>query len=139
MAVPRLALEQPFYLLNSLLPSYSPGEAATTDAAEAHALLAGIETMPHLDLVMTGCVAVNRNGARLGKGRGYADMEYGLLTEADLIDDRTILATTVHDLQVLDDAIPEQVHDFRLDLIVTLAQTSSAFWPVGLMASTGSC
>lgn len=119
MAVPKLALDRPFYFLNSLLPSFSPEEAATSAAAEAHALLVGVEAIPRLDLVITGCVAVNRNGARLGKGKGYADIEYGLLTKAGLIDDDTILATTVHDLQVTDEVIPEDAHDFRLDLIVT--------------------
>lgn len=119
MAVPRLALEQPFYLLNSLLPSYTPDEAATRDAAEAHSLLVGVEAMQRLDLVVSGSVAVNRDGARVGKGRGYADIEYGMLTQAGLIDDDTVIATTVHDLQVLDEALPEEPHDFRVDLIVT--------------------
>jgi 5-formyltetrahydrofolate cyclo-ligase len=119
MAVPRLALDQPFYLLNSLLPSYTPDEAATRDAAEAHSLLVGVEAMQRLDLVVSGSVAVNRDGARIGKGRGYADIEYGMLTQAGLIDDDTVIATTVHDLQVLDEALPEEPHDFRVDLIVT--------------------
>ncbi|PRY57245.1 5-formyltetrahydrofolate cyclo-ligase [Glycomyces artemisiae] len=119
MAVPKLALDQPFYLLNSLLPSYTPDEAATRDAAEAHSLLVGVEAMQRLDLVVSGSVAVNRDGARIGKGRGYADIEYGMLTEAGLIDDRTVIATTVHDLQVLDEPIPEEPHDFRVDLVVT--------------------
>ena len=30
-----------------------------------------------------------------------------------------MIATTVHDLQVLDEDLPEQAHDFRVDLIVT--------------------
>ncbi|MEU5870676.1 5-formyltetrahydrofolate cyclo-ligase [Glycomyces sp. NPDC047369] len=119
MAVPKLALDQPFYLLNSLLPSYTPDEAATRDAAEAHSLLVGVEAMQRLDLVVSGSVAVNRDGARIGKGRGYADIEYGMLTEAGLIDDRTVIATTVHDLQVLDEPLPEEPHDFRVDLVVT--------------------
>ena len=119
MAVPRLALDQPFYLLNSLLPSYTPDEAATRDAAEAHSLLVGVEAMQRLDMVVSGSVAVNRDGVRIGKGRGYADIEYGMLTEAGLIDDDTVIATTVHDLQVLDEALPEEPHDFRVDLIVT--------------------
>ncbi|GAA2275407.1 5-formyltetrahydrofolate cyclo-ligase [Glycomyces scopariae] len=119
MAVPKLALDQPFYLLNSLLPSYTPEEAATRDAAEAHSLLVGAEAMQRLDLVVSGSVAVNREGARIGKGRGYADIEYGMLTEAGLIDDHTVIATTVHDLQVLDEPLPEEPHDFRVDLIVT--------------------
>lgn len=40
--------------------------------------------------------------------------------DAGLIDDRTVMVTTVHELQVLDSGhIPETDHDFRLDVIVT--------------------
>jgi hypothetical protein len=63
-------------------------------------------------------VAVNRQGARVGKGGGFSDLEFALLVEAGLIGKHTVLATTVHPLQVLDEALPETAHDFRLDLIV---------------------
>ncbi len=36
-----------------------------------------------------------------------------------MIGDRTVIATTVHPLQVLDQGLPETDHDFRVDLIVT--------------------
>lgn len=62
---------------------------------------------------------------RLGKGSGYADIEIGLLTEAGLIDEQTVIATTVHDIQVLDhEVLPEEPHDFRLDLIVSRSRSS---------------
>jgi hypothetical protein len=35
------------------------------------------------------------------------------------IDDHTVVATTVHPLQVMRDALPVTAHDFRLDLVVT--------------------
>jgi 5-formyltetrahydrofolate cyclo-ligase len=63
---------------------------------------------------------VSADGARLGKGGGFSDLEYGLAYEAGLIDDRTAMVTTVHELQVVDNGrIPETDHDFRLRLIVT--------------------
>jgi 5-formyltetrahydrofolate cyclo-ligase len=31
----------------------------------------------------------------------------------------TVVATTVHALQVVDEPLPETIHDFRVDLIVT--------------------
>jgi 5-formyltetrahydrofolate cyclo-ligase len=64
-------------------------------------------------------VAVNRRGARVGKGAGYSDIEFALLTEAGLIDPNTMIVTTVHQLQVLDDEPYETAHDFSVDLIVT--------------------
>jgi 5-formyltetrahydrofolate cyclo-ligase len=38
---------------------------------------------------------------------------------AGVIRPDTILATTVHPLQVVDEPLPETIHDFRVDLIVT--------------------
>ena len=38
-----------------------------------------------MDLVICGSVAVNRQGARVGKGGGFADLEFALLVEAGLI------------------------------------------------------
>ncbi len=66
-----------------------------------------------------GSVAVDRTGARLGKGAGYSDIEVALLQEAGLIGPRTVIVTTVHQLQVLSEALPEVEHDFSVDLIVT--------------------
>ena len=71
-----------------------------------------------MDLVVCGSVAVNREGARVGKGGGFSDLEFALLVEAGLIGTNTVVATTVHPLQVLAEALPETDHDFRLDLIV---------------------
>lgn len=75
--------------------------------------------MRPIDLVVLGTVAVNEQGARLGKGAGYSDIELGLLTEAGLVTRQTTICTTVHELQVVDEELPEQRHDFRVDVIVT--------------------
>jgi hypothetical protein len=72
-----------------------------------------------VDLVVCGSVAVNRQGARIGKGGGFSDLEVAFLVEAGVIRSDTVLATTVHALQVVDEALPETIHDFRVDLIVT--------------------
>ena len=53
-----------------------------------------------VDLVVTGCVAVGADGARLGKGGGFADLEFALATAAGLIGPATLVVTTVHELQV---------------------------------------
>src|SRR5436305_9280478 len=75
--------------------------------------------MRPVDLIVCGSVAVNRKGVRVGKGAGYSDIEVALLTEAGLISPETIIVTTVHRLQVVDDELPETEHDFSVDLIVT--------------------
>jgi len=67
----------------------------------------------------TGRVAVNRRGTRLGKGAGYSDIEVALLQEAGLIGPSTVIVTTVHPLQVIDEVMPETEYDFSVDLIAT--------------------
>src|SRR5919198_1851584 len=72
--------------------------------------------MPKVDLVVMGSVAVTRDGRRLGKGHGYADLEDALLRE---LGNRAVpVVTTVHALQVLDD-FPTEAHDTPLKLIAT--------------------
>ena len=39
------------------------------------------EDLPLIDLIVTGCVGAGVDGRRLGKGGGYADLEYGILIE----------------------------------------------------------
>jgi 5-formyltetrahydrofolate cyclo-ligase len=75
--------------------------------------------LPSVDLVVCGSVAVNREGARIGKGGGFSDLEVAFLVEAGVLRRNTILATTVHRLQVVDEPLPETIHDFRVDLVVT--------------------
>ena len=84
-----------------------------------------------VDLVICGSVAVNRQGARVGKGGGISDLEFALLVEAGLIGKPTVLATTVHPLQVLDEAPPETTHDLRLDLRRRFAPLGSVWQDPG--------
>lgn len=72
-----------------------------------------------VDLVVVGSVAANRAGTRIGKGAGYSDLEFAFLMEAGLVSEHTVVATTVHPLQVLDEDLPATNHDFGVDLIVT--------------------
>ena len=72
---------------------------------------------------------INRTGARLGQGTGFDDLEWGILSELGIVDDKTVVATTVHDNQVLDMLPPYifQNHDVPVDIICTPAQTSKFF------------
>jgi 5-formyltetrahydrofolate cyclo-ligase len=73
-----------------------------------------------VDLVVMGSVAASADGARLGKGGGFADLEFALATAAGLIGPHTVSVTTVHELQLRPaGTIPLTGHDVRVDLIVT--------------------
>ena len=75
-----------------------------------------LDDLPQLDLIVTGCVAVTRDGRRCGKGEGFSDLEFGILRE--LGHDPVPVATTVHDLQVVD-SFPIDDHDIGLSAIAT--------------------
>jgi len=78
------------------------------------------EEMDPLDLVVVGCVAVTHNGARTGKGGGFADLELGIFRELGLVNPDTPIVTTVHPIQVVDDEkLVMQRHDSALHWIVT--------------------
>jgi 5-formyltetrahydrofolate cyclo-ligase len=110
MAVPRLRDAKPFVRVNS---------DPTIKKAMSEGIPTSVEDLGHVDLVVCGTVAVNRDGVRVGKGGGYSDLELALLTEAGLVDDETTIVTTVHELQLVDGQLPETEHDFRVDLVVT--------------------
>src|SRR6266487_2231944 len=67
-----------------------------------------------------GSVAVGEEGVRLGKGGGFADLEYALASAAGLIGLDTVVVTTVHELQVCGPgSIPATAHAVPVDLVVT--------------------
>ncbi|SEG52436.1 5-formyltetrahydrofolate cyclo-ligase [Thermomonospora echinospora] len=119
MAVPNLADEHPFYELDPTKLSLPPSEAATSKVAATVAPKVNVDTIRPIDLFVCGSVAVNRDGARLGKGAGYSDIEFALVRESDLIGPGAVVVTTVHVLQVVDGPLPESAHDFRVDFIIT--------------------
>jgi 5-formyltetrahydrofolate cyclo-ligase len=120
MAVPRLAEAEPFYLLDPDHLADSPRKASSITGASRSARTVGVAGMGAVDLVVSGCVAVARDGARLGKGGGFADLEFAIASEAGLVGPHTTLATTVHPLQLREvGEIPRADHDVLLDLIIT--------------------
>ena len=39
-------------------------------------------------------------GWRIGKGEGFADLEYAMMASMGAVDENTVIVTTVHDCQV---------------------------------------
>jgi 5-formyltetrahydrofolate cyclo-ligase len=127
MAVPRLRDEKPFVRVVS---------DPTIKKAMSEGVPTSVEDLGHVDLVVCGTVAVNRAGVRVGKGGGFSDLEFALLTEAGLVDEATTIATTVHPLQLVDEDLPETEHDFRVDVVVTpdeVVRTGSRRRPPGVI------
>ena len=120
MAVPKLAEDDPFFLLDPDHLADPPRRAASIKNATRSARRVAVDELEPVDLVVTGCVAVGTDGARLGKGGGFADLEFALARAAGLISDETLVVTTVHELQLRDAAVlPWAEHDAPVDLVVT--------------------
>ncbi len=120
MAVPRLGDERPFMELDpERIPEDELDSAPTVSSGAEYARKVAPDEMPAVDLVVSGGVAVTEDGARVGKGEGYSDIEYALLRELDLLDESTPVVTTVHERQVVDDNVLVEAHDVPMDLVVT--------------------
>jgi 5-formyltetrahydrofolate cyclo-ligase len=120
MAVPRLAEAYPFFLLDPAHLSDPARKAASISGASRSARRIPVADLAEVGLVVSGCVAVGEDGARLGKGGGFADLEYALASAAGLIGPDTLVVTTVHELQVRPaGSIPVTDHDVPVDLVIT--------------------
>ncbi|CAG5133034.1 unnamed protein product [Candidula unifasciata] len=112
-------------LLNRVIPPEDANKeklryCCTSQGVKEHSKEIGLEDKVKIDLVVVGSVAVSRQGYRIGKGKGYADLEYAMMRSMGAIDADTLVVTTVHDSQVVD--IPEELveeHDMTVDLILT--------------------
>jgi 5-formyltetrahydrofolate cyclo-ligase len=120
MAVPRLAGDEPFFALDPGHLSEPPRKAASISGATRSARRVTLAELSPVDLVVMGSVAASEDGARLGKGGGFADLEYALATAAGLIGPHTVSVTTVHEIQVCPAGIiPLTDHDVPVDFVIT--------------------
>jgi 5-formyltetrahydrofolate cyclo-ligase len=119
MAVPRLHSDKPFFELDPKKLKCSTYVASSIKGAAKYGRPVSLEEVRKIDLIVCGSVAVNRRGARVGKGGGYSDLEFALLTEEKRIDRKTPIVTSVHRLQIVNEEIPMTKHDIPLSAIVT--------------------
>ena len=111
MATPRL--KHGFLVI---VPETTPGNERFASTIKG-AFKYGKETtdFPKPDLVVTGSVAVDTKGNRLGKGRGYGDREAKMTKERF---GKVPVVTTIHDVQLVD-YVPSTPQDEKVDIIVT--------------------
>jgi 5-formyltetrahydrofolate cyclo-ligase len=127
LPVPRLGHERCFIELDprKLGPSIIARAASLKGALRYGIQVPAHEVMP-IDLVICGCVAVTRQGGRVGRGDGLCDLTYALLRGEGRIREYTPILTTVHPLQIVDAHIPMRRHDVPVDFVVTADQVVAA-------------
>jgi 5-formyltetrahydrofolate cyclo-ligase len=114
MASPKLL--NGYILLESSSTQDNEEEASTIEGAFIHG--SRIKKIPYIDMVVEGCVAVDKYGGRLGKGGGYGDIEISHLKKHHLIEAETPIVTTVHEIQIIE-RVPLESHDEKINMIVT--------------------
>ncbi|MCD6465982.1 5-formyltetrahydrofolate cyclo-ligase [Candidatus Bathyarchaeota archaeon] len=119
LIMPTPKLRKGFLILNpKRLPRKVLAKASTIRGAFKYGSLSPLSKLPKVDLIVAGSVAVSKDGVRIGKGGGYSEIEYAILRELKLIDEKTPVFTTVHDLQIVEEA-PKDPYDLVVDVIAT--------------------
>lgn len=114
MATPRLKAR---FLLLKDLQNFAH-EASSIRGAFKFGKKIDWEELPEVDLIINGSVAVAPDGARLGKGHGYGDIEYAILRELQKIKANAPRVTIVHERQIVE-VIPMERQDMPVDVIIT--------------------
>jgi 5-formyltetrahydrofolate cyclo-ligase len=100
--------------------------AATLDGMDRFARpvsLGELRGSAPITLLATGGSAVSSNGVRFGKGHGYFDLEWAMLSEIGLVDEASQIVDVVHDCQVVRETLVGDDHDVPVDWIVTPTTT----------------
>jgi len=119
LVTPTPRLKSGFLLLDSKsVPKSAFSYASTIHGAFRYGKQIDLTDLPRVDLIIVGSVAVSLAGARIGKGGGYSEIECGILRELNLINEKTPIATTVHEIQILE-KIPTEEHDIPINIIAT--------------------
>ncbi|XP_069312401.1 methenyltetrahydrofolate synthase domain-containing protein isoform X2 [Eulemur rufifrons] len=119
-------------------------KCATSQGVRSYSTPVGLDSRVLVDLVVVGSVAVSEKGWRIGKGEGYADLEYAMMVSMGAVSEETPVVTIVHDCQVVD--IPEALlegHDITVDYVLTptrvIATGCERPKPTGITWSKISC
>jgi len=119
LIMPTPRLKRGFMLLDpDRIPREALVKASTIRGAFKYGKTCSLKDLPQVDLIVVGSVAVSKDGVRIGKGGGYSEIEYGILRELSLIDERTPIFTSIHDLQLVASA-PKEDHDLVIDFVFT--------------------
>lgn len=126
VAIPRLRGDRCFVELDATRLGARLPRALSLRGALRYGRLVAPHEMRPIDVIVCGSLAVTRQGARVGRGGGMADLEYGLLRMEGKVREYTPVLTLVHPAQIVDDRLPMRGHDIPVDFVVTPDQVIAA-------------
>ncbi|XP_012287723.1 methenyltetrahydrofolate synthase domain-containing protein [Orussus abietinus] len=97
----------------------------------------GISSNIKVDMIVLGSVCVSKSGHRIGKGEGFADLEFAMLMRMGAVTEETIVVTTVHDCQIIDDLPTNLFKDYDVPVDIIVTPTQSIFVNPRLKRPTG--
>eukprot|EP00397_Hematodinium_sp_SG-2012_P041505 GEMP01045727.1.p1 GENE.GEMP01045727.1~~GEMP01045727.1.p1 ORF type:complete len:306 (+),score=88.37 GEMP01045727.1:88-1005(+) len=124
--VPAPRLKEGFFSALDNIPLNKVHFATTQDGARQFGAPLSLDSVEKVDLVVIGSVAVDpMTGRRIGKGEGYAELEWAILYDTmKAIHKDTIVVTTCHDCQLKELPVEGwEVYDVPVDVIITPSQT----------------
>lgn len=82
-----------------------------------------LDEIPTVDIVVVATCAISENGVRLGKGKGYGEIEWGVLSEIGAVNEKTPVLSICHEHQIIPaDELPPSVleeHDLPVDIFAS--------------------
>jgi len=109
------------------IPASDARFAGTLDGAQLLAKqvdLDFVRSLGRLDFVVTGACAVDpHTGVRFGKGHGFFDTEWAIMSELGVVDEKTPVVICAHDCQLVETGLAPSGYDTAGDWILTPTQT----------------
>jgi len=124
LVIPGPSLRNGFYLLKArTIPFPSLASAVSYKGLEKFGhLIRKEEIKTHsIDLLLTDALAVDQQGTRLGDGKGFVDLSFGILSEMGAIRPNAAILAAVSEDRITDNTLPCDKWDVKMDGAVTPA------------------
>jgi 5-formyltetrahydrofolate cyclo-ligase len=122
LLMPGPGLKEGFYLLKPYVISFQDLQhAVTLKGLLQYGKRVDRKTLDDLviDMMLTGAVAVDNAGGRLGSGKGFFDLACAVLHEFKIVAAHNLIVGIVSEAQIVADELPREPWDIQLDWLVT--------------------
>jgi 5-formyltetrahydrofolate cyclo-ligase len=120
LVMPSSGLRDGFFQITPhTVPFNRLGRAVTERGLKEFGSMLQPEVMAKIDMLLTGAVAVNPEGQRLGSGTGYFDLSCGLLAALGALAEHRYIAAVINRQHLVNMAMPVDPWDVEMNGILT--------------------